>query len=166
MTSQVTGPGLTRPRISGSSFGVILGQRPDSFGPNNLNDDRAEAKRIVPDGVSAVFDGVGKDTFVRSFDCTAPYRYLINYGNASGQVPPINLLDLSVRGSLSVCRVGIGRHLGDPVRFREAMDKSFDLVARGVLRTSTIRTYPLAEAAAAHRAVESAAHSGPIVLLP
>src|SRR5262249_8827905 len=46
-------------------------------------------KGIVREGVSAVFDGVGKDTFVKSFDCTAPFGTLVNYGNASGHVPPI-----------------------------------------------------------------------------
>src|SRR4029077_290522 len=47
-----------------------------------------EAKKFVPDGVSVVFDGVGKDTFVKSLGCVRSFGHMINYGNASGHVPP------------------------------------------------------------------------------
>ena len=123
-------------------------------------------RRIVPGGVSAVFDGVGKDTFVKSFDCTAPFGMLVNYGNASGHVPPIDILQLSLKGSLSVCRVGVSQYLGDPARFQQVAAQLFDLVARGILKTRTIRTYPLADAATAHRQAEAASDAGPVVLLP
>jgi NADPH:quinone reductase len=123
-------------------------------------------RRIVPGGVNAVFDGVGKDTFVKSFDCTAPFGTLVNYGNASGHVPPIDILQLSLKGSLSVCRVGVSQYLGDPARFREVAVQLFDLVERGILRTATIRTYPLADAATAHQQAEAASDAGPVVLLP
>lgn len=123
-------------------------------------------RRIVPGGVSAVFDGVGKDTFVKSFDCTAPFGMLVNYGNASGHVPPIDILQLSLKGSLSVCRVGVSQYLGDPARFQQVAAQLFDLVARGILKTRTIRTVPLADAATAHRQAEAASDAGPVVLLP
>ncbi len=123
-------------------------------------------KQIVPNGVRAVFDGVGKDTFVKSFDCTAPFGMLVNYGNASGQVPPIDILQLSLKGSLSICRVGIGPYLGDPARFRQVASELFDLVERGILTPTTIRTYPLADAATAHQQVEAAVDVGSVVLLP
>ncbi len=126
----------------------------------------AATRRIVPGGVSAVFDGVGKDTFVKSFDCTAPFGMLVNYGNASGHVPPIDILQLSLKGSLSVCRVGVSQYLGDPARFQEVATQLFDLVARGILKTRTIRTYALADAATAHRQAEAASDAGPVVLLP
>jgi len=124
------------------------------------------AKRIVPGGVSAVFDGVGKDTFVKSFDCTAPFGMLVNYGNASGHVPPIDILQLSLKGSLSVCRPGVSQFLGDPERFRELAGELFDLVRSGVLRTTAIRTYPLADVVKAHQDAEAASYAGPVVLLP
>jgi NADPH2:quinone reductase len=123
-------------------------------------------RRIVPRGVSAVFDGVGKDTFVKSFDCAAPFGTLVNYGNASGHVPPIDILQLSLKGSLSVCRVGVSQYLGDPARFRQVAAQLFDLVERGILKTATIRTYPLADAIAAHQHAEAASDAGPAVLLP
>ena len=123
-------------------------------------------KQLVPSGVQAVFDGVGKDTFVKSFDCTAPFGTLVNYGNASGQVPPIDILQLSLKGSLSICRVGIGQYLGEPARFRQVASELFDLVERGILRPTTIRTYPLADVATAHQQVEAAVDVGSVVLLP
>jgi NADPH:quinone reductase len=123
-------------------------------------------KQIVPRGVSAVFDGVGKDTFVKSFDCTAPFGMLVNYGNASGHVPPIDILQLSLKGSLSVCRPGVSQFLGDPERFRELAGELFALAGSGVLKTSAIRTFALTDAVEAHRQAEAATDAGPIVLLP
>ncbi len=125
-----------------------------------------EAKRIAPGGVNAVFDGVGKDTFEKSLDCMAPFGMIVNYGNASGHVPPLDILKLSLKGSLSVCRVGVSTFLGDPERFRTLAAELFEAVKRGILKTSAIRTYPLTEAATAHRDAEAARHAGPVVLLP
>ena len=126
----------------------------------------AEAKRIAPGGVNAVFDGVGLDTFEKSLDCMAPFGMLVNYGNASGHVPPLDILKLSLKGSLSVSRPGVSTFLGDPARFRQLAGELFDAVARGILKTTAIRTYPLADAIAAHRDAEAATHAGPVVLLP
>ncbi len=126
----------------------------------------AEAKRIAPGGVNAVFDGVGLDTFEKSLDCMAPFGMIVNYGNASGHVPPLDILKLSLKGSLSVSRPGVSQFLGDPVRFRQVAGELFDAVASGILKTTAIRTYPLADAATAHRDAEAASHAGPVVLLP
>lgn len=123
-------------------------------------------QRIVPGGVNAVFDGVGKDTFIKSFDCTAPFGTLVNYGNASGHVPPIDILQLSHKGSLSICRTGISQFLGDPEKLRLFGGELFKLVGDGILRTTFIRTYSLADVAEAHHDAEAASHAGAIVLLP
>src|SRR5262245_25853569 len=124
------------------------------------------ARSIAPGGVNAVFDGVGLDTFEKSLDCMAPFGMLVNYGNASGHVPPLDILKLSLKGSLSVCRPGVSTFLGDPARFRALAAELFDTVARGVLKTTAIRTYPLADAVTAHRDAEAATYAGPVVLLP
>ena len=126
----------------------------------------AEAKRVAPGGVNAVFDGVGLDTFEKSFDCMAPFGMIVNYGNASGHVPPLDILKLSLKGSLSISRPGVSHFLGDPARFRTLCAELFDAVASGILKTTAIRTYPLADAAKAHRDAEAAAHAGPVILLP
>lgn len=126
----------------------------------------AEVKRIVPRGVDAVFDGVGLDTFVRSFDCTAPFGTLVNYGNASGHVPPIDMIDLAQKGSLSICRPAVSYFLSDAERLRGVAARLFGLVRSGVLAIDVAATYPLADAAQAHRDAEAGRHAGSVVLIP
>ena len=126
----------------------------------------AAVKQIVPAGVHAVFDGVGKDTFIPSFDCTRPFGMLVNYGNASGHVPPVDLLLLAKKGSLSVCRPAYSSHVADPNDYRVACDELFDLVQRGVLRVETGRSYALRDAAEAHRDLEARRTAGSTVLVP
>ena len=123
-------------------------------------------KQIVPQGVSAVFDGVGKDTFVASLGCVRPFGMLVNYGNASGHVPPVDLLLLAKMGSLSVCRPALSSHIGEPAAMRAAAAELFDLVARGVLKVEIGKTYPLKDAAQAHRDVEARRYAGAVLLIP
>jgi NADPH:quinone reductase len=123
-------------------------------------------KTIVPEGVHAVFDGVGKDTFIPSFDCTRPFGMLVNYGNASGHVPPVDLLLLAKKGSLSVCRPAYSTHVADPADYRAACNELFDLAQRGVLRVETGNRYALRDAAQAHRDLEARRTVGSTVLVP
>jgi NADPH:quinone reductase len=123
-------------------------------------------KQIVPKGVHAVFDGVGKDTFIPSFDCTRPFGMLVNYGNASGHVPPFDILLLAKKGSLSICRPAYSSHVADPNDYRAACDELFDLVKRGVLRLEMGREYALRDAAQAHRDLEARLTVGSTVLVP
>jgi NADPH:quinone reductase len=126
----------------------------------------AAVKRIVPEGVHAVYDGVGKDTFMPSLDCIRPFGIIVNYGNASGHVPPLDILDLSKKGALSVSRPGLSHYLKDIAELRAAAAELFALVADGTLKVETSRTYPLRDAAQAHRDVESRAFAGSAVLIP
>jgi NADPH:quinone reductase len=123
-------------------------------------------RRIVPEGVAAVFDGVSKDTFMPSLDCVRPFGTLVNYGNASGHPPPLDLLLLAKKGSLSVSRPALSRLTGDVASMRAAATELFDLVGRGVIKAAIGRTYPLREAAQAHRDVEARAVAGAVVLVP
>jgi NADPH2:quinone reductase len=126
----------------------------------------AAVKAIAPQGVSAVFDGVGKDTFTASLDCVRPFGMLVNYGNASGHPPPIDLLQLAKRGSLSVCRPALSSLIADVTAMRAAAVELFDLVARGVITVPIGQTYPLAAAADAHRDIEARKHAGSVLLIP
>jgi NADPH2:quinone reductase len=117
-------------------------------------------------GVAAVFDGVGKETFIRSLDCIRPFGMAVNYGNASGHVPPLDLILLAAKGSLSVCRPGLHFVAGDTATLRAAAAELFDLVGRGVLKVAISRTLPLAEAAQAHQALEAGRTTGSLLLLP
>lgn len=126
----------------------------------------AAVKRLCPRGVSAVFDGVGRDTFMPSLDCMRPFGMLVNYGNASGHPPPLDLLLLAKKGSLSVSRPAFSHHIADPAEARAACEELFDLVSRGVLRIEIGKSYALKDAAEAHRDVEARRIAGSIVLLP
>jgi NADPH2:quinone reductase len=126
----------------------------------------AAVRAIAPQGVAAVFDGVGKDTFTASLDCVRPFGMLVNYGNASGHPPPLDLLLLAKRGSLSVCRPALSSLTADVSAMRAAAAELFDLVERGILEIEIGRTYPLADAAAAHRDIESRTSAGSMLLLP
>ena len=126
----------------------------------------AAVRELAPAGVAAVLDGVGKDTFVESLRCVRPFGMLVNYGNASGHPPPIDLLQLAKRGSLSVCRPALSSLTADIDGMRAAAAELFDLVQRGILKIAVTRTYPLREAAAAHRDIENRQSLGSMVLLP
>jgi len=126
----------------------------------------AEVKKIVPGGVAAVFDGVGPETFHNSVDVVRPYGMLVNYGNASGHPEPLDLLLLAKNGSLFVARPGIHTHVSDPADLQRYSAELFDLVQRGVLKVEIGRSYPLAEAARAHRDMENRAFAGSAVLIP
>jgi NADPH:quinone reductase len=123
-------------------------------------------KRIAPKGVHAVLDGVGKDTFTPSLDCMRPFGIIVNYGNASGHVPPLDILDLSKKGALSVSRPGLSHYLKDIDEFRAAANELFALVQGGTIGIEIGRSYPLKDAADAHRDVESRQFAGSVVLIP
>jgi NADPH:quinone reductase len=126
----------------------------------------AAVKAIVPAGVAAVYDGVGKDVFLASLDCVRPFGMLVNYGNASGHPPPLDLLLLAKKGSLSVSRPALSRLSADVSAMREAAAELFDLVRNGALGIEIGATYALADAASAHRAVEERTVAGSVLLLP
>jgi NADPH2:quinone reductase len=126
----------------------------------------AAVKRVAPRGVAAVFDGVGKDTFTASLDCVRPFGMLVNYGNASGHPPPLDLLQLAKRGSLSVSRPALSSLTADVPAMRAAAAELFDLVTRGILTIEIGGSYPLEAAARAHRDIEERKIAGSVLLLP
>ena len=126
----------------------------------------AETKRIVPKGVACVFDGVGEDKFMKSLDVVRPFGMLINYGNASGHVPPLDLLLLAKKGSLSVSRPAFSSYIADPQEMAQNFAELFDLVKQGVLKVELDRTYRLQNVADAHRDMERGALLGSAVLIP
>jgi NADPH2:quinone reductase len=101
-----------------------------------------------------------------SLDCVRPFGMLVNYGNASGHPPPIDLLQLAKRGSLSVCRPALSSMIADVASMRTAAAELFDLVARGILKIEIGGTYALQDAADAHRDIEARKSAGSVLLLP
>jgi len=122
-------------------------------------------KKLAPQGVSAVFDGVGKDTFQASLDCVLTFGMAVNYGNASGHVPPLDLLLLAKR-SLSVSRPGLSTYICDAEPMRAAAAELFELVMRGALKVEIGNTYALKDAATAHRDLEARKSTGSLLLMP
>ncbi len=126
----------------------------------------AAVKLLKPAGVDAVFDGVGKDTFMASLDCVRPFGMLVNYGNASGRVPLLDILLLAKKGSLSVSRPGLSHFFSEVGALQSAANELFALLREGVLRPRIVQSYALRDAASAHRDIESRGTAGSIVLLP
>jgi NADPH2:quinone reductase len=126
----------------------------------------AAVKRLRPQGVSAVLDGVGRDTLLKSLDCVRPFGHVVNYGNASGPVPPFNIMLLAHKGCLALHRPGFGFFANTPQTRAAACHELFDLVRRGHLRITVDSTFPLQKASEAHRRVEAGQATGSVLLIP
>jgi len=117
-------------------------------------------------GVPVVYDGVGKDTFMDSLDCLAPFGLMVSYGNASGAVPPFNLALLSQKGSLYVTRPTLITYTAKREDLVKTARELFDVVKKKAVKIPINQTYPLKEAAQAHRDLEARKTTGSTVLLP
>lgn len=117
-------------------------------------------------GVAVVYDSVGKDTFMESLDCLRPLGMMVTYGNASGPPPAVSPLELSKRGSLFLTRPTLFNYIAT----REALDAAarelFAVVKSRAVRIRIGQSYPLAEAAQAHRDLEARRTTGSTVLIP
>lgn len=115
-------------------------------------------------GVDVVYDGVGKDSWTASLASLKRRGLLISYGNASGAVPPISLLDLSRGGSLYVTRPTLFDYVATAEELAHTADRLFDRMQRGVVKAMIGQRYALAEAAEAHRALEARQTTGATIL--
>ena len=117
------------------------------------------------EGVPVVFDGVGKATFDGSMECLARFGMMITFGNASGAVPPLNLLRLSAKG-ITVARPSLKPYIERREDLEEAAGELLGHIQAGRIRLTVGQRFPLADAAEAHRALESRETQGCTVLLP
>ncbi len=117
-------------------------------------------------GVSVVYDGIGKDTFMGSLDALEPFGHMVTYGNASGPVDPISPLLLTQKGSLTLSRPTLFTYTADPQRRRSAAKELFEVVAKGVVRIEIGQTFPLQDVAKAHEALAARKTTGSTVLIP
>ncbi|WP_291279982.1 quinone oxidoreductase [Galactobacter sp.] len=117
-------------------------------------------------GVDAVYDGVGKDTFESSIASLRRRGTMVLFGGASGQVPPFDLQRLNALGSLSVTRPSLKDFMVTPEERAQRAADVFGAVAAGSLTITIGASFPLADAAAAHRALESRNTVGKVVLVP
>lgn len=117
-------------------------------------------------GVPVVYDAVGRDTFEGSLDCLAPRGMLVSFGQSSGKIDPFDLGILSAKGSLYLTRPTLMTYTASRTDLEASAQALFDVVGRGAVRITVNQTFPLAEAAAAHRALESRRTTGSTILLP
>lgn len=114
--------------------------------------------------VKVVYDSVGKDTFERSLDCLRPFGLLVAFGNASGAVPPFNMLQLSQKGSLYVHRPTLNTHTAKREVAQQMADDLFEVVANGTVKIQIGQRYKLEDAAQAHRDLEARHTTGSTIL--
>ncbi len=127
----------------------------------------AEVKRVTAGrGVDVVYDGVGATTFNGSLDCLRPRGVMALYGAASGPVPPLDLQVLNAKGSLFVTRPSLFHHIATREELLQRAGDVLGWVRDGKLRLRVEITFPLAQAAEAHRALEARKTTGKVLLLP
>jgi NADPH2:quinone reductase len=117
-------------------------------------------------GVPVVYDGVGKDTFMDSLDCLAPLGLLASFGNASGAVTQFNPGVLAQKGSLFLTRPTLQTYTATREDLVKAAAELFSMVKSRKVRILINQTYPLREAAQAHRDLEGRKTTGSTVLIP
>jgi NADPH2:quinone reductase len=130
------------------------------------NDFAVEAKKLTNDkGVDLILDAVGKPTLEKGIQCLAPFGHLVLYGRAGGIPDPVNLMTL-FQNSLKVSGFVLYTVSSMPDKHKEGIEKSFQLMGQGKLKMLVGKTFPLADAPAAHRLMESRESVGKLVLIP
>ena len=131
-------------------------------------DDSAAAVRKLTggEGVAAVYDGVGKDTFFSSLDSLRPHGVMVSFGNASGAVEPFAPSELASRHSLYLTRPVLFDFIDTREKLLAACEELFGLVGSGVLKVKINQRYALADAAQAHRDIEARKTTGSTLLMP
>jgi NADPH2:quinone reductase len=117
-------------------------------------------------GVPVVYDSVGGDTLEKSLDCLSRRGLLVAFGNASGAPKPLNLLLLSQKGSLYVTRPTAAHYFMTTEELDEGAAALFEVIETGAVKIEINQRYALADAAEAHRALESRQTTGATVLFP
>ncbi|MBD3868092.1 MAG: quinone oxidoreductase [Acidobacteria bacterium] len=117
-------------------------------------------------GLPVVYDSVGKDTFDDSLDCLAPLGTMVSFGQSSGSVPPFDPGILAKKGSLFLTRPTLVHYIARRDELLSASEELFGLVGSGAIRITIGQTYPLKDAAQAHRDLEARKTSGSTVLIP
>jgi NADPH:quinone reductase len=115
-------------------------------------------------GLPVVYDSVGKDTFEDSLRCLRPCGLLASFGTASGPIPPFDLFRLNRMGSLFVTSASLYTYTARPEVLRRSAEELFAVVRSGQVRVEVNRTLPLAQAAEAHRLLQSRQTTGSMVL--
>ncbi|MHB1217058.1 MAG: quinone oxidoreductase family protein [Alphaproteobacteria bacterium] len=117
-------------------------------------------------GVPVVYDSIGKDTFEGSLDCLRPRGLMVSFGNASGPVPPFSPAILGAKGSLFLTRPSLVHYNAARADLVESAKALFEVATSGAVKIAINQTYPLKDAAQAHRDLEARKTTGSTVLIP
>ncbi|HKW98095.1 MAG TPA: quinone oxidoreductase [Bryobacteraceae bacterium] len=130
-------------------------------------DFEAEVKRLTGGkGLDVIYDSVGAPTYLQGLNCLRPRGMMVLFGQSGGKVPPIDPTILNTKGSLFLTRPSLAHHCATREELLWRAGDVLQWVASGKLKLAIVRTYPLAEAAQAHRDLESRATAGKLLLAP
>lgn len=125
-----------------------------------------EVKRLTNGaGVAVVYDSVGKTTFNQSLNCLRPRGYMVLFGASSGPVPPFDPAILNSKGSLYLTRPTLVNYIASRDELVSRAGAVMGWIKAGELKMDIEFTYPLAQAAQAHRDLQSRATTGKLLLL-
>jgi NADPH:quinone reductase len=131
------------------------------------DDFEAETRRLTGGkGVDVVYDSVGKTTFEKGLNCLRVRGCMVLFGQSSGAVPPIDPQVLNAKGSLFLTRPTVAHYIADRAEFLQRTDDLFAWLTSGQLTVRIDRTFPLAQAAEAHRYLEGRQTQGKVLLIP
>jgi NADPH2:quinone reductase len=126
-----------------------------------------EARRLTDGrGVQVVYDSVGRDTFLKSLNCLAPRGMLALYGQSSGSVDPFDPALLAQKGSLFLTRPSLAHYAATREELLWRAGDLLNWIKSGELKLRIEQSFPLAEAAEAHRRLEGRKTTGKVVLIP
>jgi NADPH:quinone reductase len=117
-------------------------------------------------GVPVAYDSVGKDTFQATLDSLSPRGMFVSFGNSSGPVPAFEPIILAGKGSLYITRPTLMAYVATRQELVDSAQALFDVVLKGAVKIEVNQTFPLKEAAQAHRDLEARKTTGSTVLLP
>jgi NADPH2:quinone reductase len=117
-------------------------------------------------GVDVVYDSVGQATFMKSLDCLRPMGMMVSFGQSSGSVPPFDLGILGAKGSLFLTRPSLMTYTARREDLVEHAEDLFAVVQSGAVKIEVRQSYPLSEAARAHRDLEGRKTTGSTILIP
>jgi NADPH:quinone reductase len=132
----------------------------------NKTDIAASVRQLTNGGgVDVVYDSMGQATFTASLDCLKPLGMLVSFGNATGPVPPVDILDLMRRGSLFLTRPTLFNYIATRDQLEQGATALFDVIRSGAVKVMINQRFELKDAVQGHRAVESKQTSGATVLI-
>jgi NADPH:quinone reductase len=129
-------------------------------------EDFVPATKRLAGAVDVIYDSVGVTTFLKGFDVLRPRGMMVLFGQSSGPVPPVDPQLLNSKGSVFLTRPSLAHHVSSREELLQRAGDVLSWIASGQLEIRIDRTYPLAEAAQAHRDLESRATSGKLLLIP